>query len=449
MLPVHASKLAMPGGNNLMNDSDDLSPAAFTFIVHGTFAKDESWWRLGNEFDQTFADELEVALSSKGISETVWKPALDSGFTYDDFSWSGANRHRDRVTGAKDIAANLERLGEQLGVSEASPLTVNFVAHSHGGNVVLEILRRLPRNIQVGRVALLGTPLISFRPTLRQLRLPIALILLFILLTTVSLAVVQLTNLAVTGQATEITRVVPTRAILLYAILGTSIYGWFFFFLSSLLTWVWRILYSAWYPVRSLFRRSKRGVYGPSERELAKVLNGRSITLFTTKNDEADILLKLCSAPKTLYAEHVATHWNYLMRGLEFLFLRPLVYGIVFNLLELSLERRALGFSWLAVRFFDYDVARPKALFGCKTDLMEEVYFEAQPLSAPSNSVTIEDMTSRKKSSVLVEIEDRPRSVAVTLAEVIAEIKKQISLRHSFYYKNPALVVRLGELLGS
>ena len=81
--------------------------------------------------------------------------------------------------------------------------------------------------------------------------------------------------------------------------------------------------------------------------------------------------------------------------------------------------------------------------------MMDEIYFEAQPLSAPSDPDMVEHMKTRKRSSVLVEIEDRSQPVAVTLAEVIAEIKKQISLRHSFYYKNPALVDRLGELLTS
>jgi len=42
---------------------------------------------------------------------------------------------------ARNLVATLREPGECLGATAEDPLPVNFVAHSHGGNVVLEALR--------------------------------------------------------------------------------------------------------------------------------------------------------------------------------------------------------------------------------------------------------------------------------------------------------------------
>lgn len=57
-----------------------------TLVIHGTFANQSKWWRLGNERHLTFADRLENELSRKGLVDTVWKPALEAGFDYSSFS---------------------------------------------------------------------------------------------------------------------------------------------------------------------------------------------------------------------------------------------------------------------------------------------------------------------------------------------------------------------------
>ena len=131
-----------------------------TLVIHSTFARDERWWRLGGGDQPTFADLLEEKLAAHGLTGTVWKPALEHGFTHQDFSWSGRNKHSDRVKAARELCRKLGELAQKMGTTAENPLTVNLVAHSHGGNDVLEMLRHIPRGVQVGNVITLGTQII-------------------------------------------------------------------------------------------------------------------------------------------------------------------------------------------------------------------------------------------------------------------------------------------------
>lgn len=52
-----------------------------TLIVHGTFARDECWWRLSDGFGvPTFADRLESTLADRGCTGSVWQPPAGLGF---------------------------------------------------------------------------------------------------------------------------------------------------------------------------------------------------------------------------------------------------------------------------------------------------------------------------------------------------------------------------------
>ena len=153
-----------------------------TLVIHGTFARHAKWWRLGNGNElPSFADRLERELSRRGVSGTVWKPALDKGFDYDpSFCWSGRNRHRDRKVGARALSSNLNELARRIQATPSEPLMQwNFVAHSHGGNVALAALSRLGPCVSVGRVVLLGTPLVTVTPALRLARLVFSIFLFF------------------------------------------------------------------------------------------------------------------------------------------------------------------------------------------------------------------------------------------------------------------------------
>src|SRR5690349_1783859 len=123
-----------------------------TLVIHGTFAREETWWRPGTEAAPSFADALESALVQRGLSGSVWSRGPEGEFKPDDFAWSGRNRHRDRKQAAVAIARRLGDLARLRGATASNPLRINFVAHSHGGNVALEVLRLLPRGVQVRKM---------------------------------------------------------------------------------------------------------------------------------------------------------------------------------------------------------------------------------------------------------------------------------------------------------
>ncbi|MGH7162446.1 MAG: esterase/lipase family protein, partial [Planctomycetota bacterium] len=206
-----------------MVEARGAPPRLLTLVVHGTFARDEAWWRPG---EGSFAARLESALDGRGMPGTVWKPALDAGLAPEDFAWSGGNRHSDRVEGARKLRASLARL------AAAGPVVVNFVAHSHGGNVVLEALRRLAPGVRVGRVVLLGTPLVATRPALRLLRLALFAVVVALVVTLAAGTLLAAFG-AVEGAAPAMLAITFGAAIF---------YGWTFVLLAGAGDAAWRLL---------------------------------------------------------------------------------------------------------------------------------------------------------------------------------------------------------------
>jgi hypothetical protein len=97
-------------------------------------------------------------------------------------------------------------------------------------------------------------------------------------------------------------------------------------------------------------------VYGPSPSKLKSIIRERSILLLTTRNDEADVLLQVGSAPGRLYREYVRTRFSIVGRLLEFAFLRPFMLGTFLKALKMVLEIFSLGFpAWRALAQ-DFDV---------------------------------------------------------------------------------------------
>jgi hypothetical protein len=335
-------------------------PRVLTLIVHGTFAAGLRWWRPGDAGAPTFADRLERALARRGLAGTVWTPALAAGWSCDAFGWSGHNRHEDRVVGGRTLAIQLNALAETLDATDDDPLVVHLVGHSHGGNVVLEALPRLAPCVRPGRVVLLGTPLLTFRPTLRIVRLALALLLLFVV---VSLAVFVTGTFLVPGVfdwmcsllglCTSETGAGMGWLVLLAAALVLA-YGWIFLALAWLVDVVWRVLL---FPLTALSRKRPGEVYGPAHAELLRLLGGRRLALVTSHQDEADLILELSMAPQRLYEEWVAAKWGSEVKILERIALRPVVVGILLRVVEIVLERYMLGFSWLRVLFFDHEMA--------------------------------------------------------------------------------------------
>lgn len=101
-----------------------------TIIVHGTWAKSESWPREGSEFN-------------KAVSRTFGETALA-------FQWSGSNRRGPREKAALELRAFVE-------AHHVEGEALNIVAHSHGGNIVKEYTT-LPGSRKVDVLVNLGTP---------------------------------------------------------------------------------------------------------------------------------------------------------------------------------------------------------------------------------------------------------------------------------------------------
>ena len=135
-------------------------------IVHGTFAAPVAGKLAWYEPGSAFCRELDKRLASKGSCARCWAHLEEcgdelrrrTGRSTSYFSWSGRNSWVDRTAAAQELLAELNFLvGKGWGWK--------VVAHSHGGNVVLEAfdLDSLDRQGGLtGNTVLLGTPIVSY-----------------------------------------------------------------------------------------------------------------------------------------------------------------------------------------------------------------------------------------------------------------------------------------------
>jgi hypothetical protein len=419
-----------------------------TLVIHGTFAGQAKWWRLGSDGHETFADRLEEELSRRGLSGSVWKPALlVEGFDYSSFSWSGLNRHRDRIGGARRLSSSLNQFAQSVQATSNAPLTVNFVAHSHGGNVVLEALRHLKTNVQVGRVALLGTPLVTVRPAFRIARFVFSLVLLALLFLFLIYELTEVGSLIIFRQLFE-TKMgshdhLPPWFFVL-APFALIPYGWMFWAIGNLLDVVWRTIWRVGQPITWLRGKARTLVYGPSPRTLATILGGRPILSLTSYNDEADLLLQIGSAPARLYREYVATEFSKPGRVLEFVFLRPFVLGAFLKAIGMLLQVLSLGFSGWRALVQDFEVASVVGQPYYPAHLLVQKRLDLRPRTGTPPELVHNPMAHNGgiESSAVPE-----HGLLVSLQEVTEELRRQIQLRHSAYYEDDATIVRVAEFL--
>ncbi len=142
-------------------------------IVHGTFAAPvegkPAWYEPGS----VFCRQLDERLAARGSPARCWAHLDECGAELQRragrgtayFSWSGHNSWIDRSAAAKQLWNEIEYLSKENGWE------CHVVAHSHGGNVVLEALDLDNPYRQGGlnsNFVLLGTPMLQFSSRTNQ-----------------------------------------------------------------------------------------------------------------------------------------------------------------------------------------------------------------------------------------------------------------------------------------
>lgn len=133
---------AIPAGDA---GGQDQYPLVIT--VHGTFASDpgddgEQWWQRGSAFITALTERL----ADNGIARISVQP----------FHWSGLNSDHARLRAAAALAADLATVKKT-----GRPVAV--IAHSHGGNVLMEALVQRRTRRPLAAVLTLGTPFFTRR----------------------------------------------------------------------------------------------------------------------------------------------------------------------------------------------------------------------------------------------------------------------------------------------
>lgn len=140
-------------------------------IVHGTWTAPESgtrrWYQPLGEAppSEGFIAKLDAALQERGSSARCWAHGVQDNQI---FQWSGENCWIARTCAASalvDYVVSLQRKGWRC----------HIVAHSHGGNIVLEALPQIVMapgsNGLLGKIVTLGTPFMdTMSPLLKTAR---------------------------------------------------------------------------------------------------------------------------------------------------------------------------------------------------------------------------------------------------------------------------------------
>lgn len=145
-----------------------------TIVVHGTLAKESTWWRA--QESGRFLDAVARGMREGGQEPDLWtiagrpvsefkilRPKRSWGFfgmklpPFDNiegrYCWGGANMHVERTRCGEELARYLETLAE---ISPGE--TIHLIAHSHGGNLIKVATNHVGPQVSIGRVVLLACP---------------------------------------------------------------------------------------------------------------------------------------------------------------------------------------------------------------------------------------------------------------------------------------------------
>jgi hypothetical protein len=134
-------------------------------IVHGTFAAPKADGHPWYAPESDFCKKLDAELERRGVRARCWAHLTSNGSPATSlFAWSGRNYWLERSDGAEKLRRYLQALTQ-------AGWKCHVIAHSHGGNVVLEALgygREGAPSWFDGTVVTLGTPFLPStvgRPT--------------------------------------------------------------------------------------------------------------------------------------------------------------------------------------------------------------------------------------------------------------------------------------------
>lgn len=125
----------------------DVDSRPLVITVHGTFAaalsdEGEQWWQRGSAFMSALTERL----ASKGIPEIAVQP----------FRWTGLNSDHARLRAARVLAGT-------IAAAKRNGRPVAVLAHSHGGNVLMEALVQRRTRRPLAAALTLGTPFFTRR----------------------------------------------------------------------------------------------------------------------------------------------------------------------------------------------------------------------------------------------------------------------------------------------
>lgn len=121
--PVLRPLMPGPGGKG------EGESAHTSAIIHGTWARGQSWWQPGGDFHNYILNKVDSSVYAGT----------------DRFEWSGGYSNSARCLGAQDLCDWMQRKGL------SSP---DFFTHSHGGSVVM----LANHTLNIGRMVLLSCP---------------------------------------------------------------------------------------------------------------------------------------------------------------------------------------------------------------------------------------------------------------------------------------------------
>lgn len=434
-----------------------------TVVVHGTFAnvpaepgepEQPKWWRVSEHGLTAERLQNSIAGRDRDRAGTVWHPGADSrdgDMSYERLvEWSSANKHKDRVRAARQLTGSLRDVALGRGCTTEEPLHVNYVAHSHGGNVVLESLKYVQPSdiVRPRQVSLLGTPL-TWRHT--DPRLGYLSILFLFFFTWIGLEIAWFSDWG-NNQNLADSLSLPEEIF------------WSIVFLT--------VLFWAAFGIIRVLRRISDGLpgrpaYGPAPPQLKEKTRGRPVVLFISDEDEADLMLQLGAAPLDTYRALVRGRPRLKgvgafqlivrlpLRAIETFFIRPFAYAIVVPLIEILLERFALGFPFRSVMVRNYEMTSwtkrdryEQAIVKVPIEAaeLERAQYEAthnKDGSAKSPATPGESTPATRRSVERQRIDDLRR----TLLETLGSLKSQVHLSHSGYYQSQRILDDVASLI--